>query len=198
MRWLALLPLWAVVNIMALFFAPVLALLYSDRDGLCDNGTTNGVEPRLYSCLSLFQTPDNSLLGDCAWKCMDANHWAWRARIGSWPRLQAYLGRFGWLLRNPAYGFELSALAANIMAGSAPFVRGDVTIKDGVGGKVGYCFVRIGAYWNLMWIKRLYGTRCLYWNFGWNLKTFAEDVGRLSVDTPAQYVCSPRFSTLVE
>lgn len=194
MRWFALLPAWLVVNLLAYFGAPLLGLIYENRLGLCDNGNASRVEPRLPGWLSWFQTPDNSLLGDAAWRNMDPVHWAWRAKLASWTALQAYLGRVGWLMRNPAYGFERSVLAASISATDTVVFLGDPFIHDGEAGKAGYCFVRIGRYWNLVWIKPLFRARCIYCSLGWNLKTYAERPTRMQTEPIAQYVFSSRFS----
>lgn len=181
--WFLLLPAWLGFNLLAYFVAPVLPLFAKESFGACDNNNAMRTEPRLPDWLSWFQTPDNSLNGD-----------------GTFERLNppCYWSRVTWLWRNPAYGFERSILAANVSAFRPDDikVRGDVTIHDKEGGKVGFCFVRIGPFWNLVWIKRIYGVRCLYCNFGWNLKTYAERPARMQEEPTAQYVCSPRFSRI--
>lgn len=196
MMWFYLLPAWGVVNLIAYLGAPVLALFCVDQSGWCDNHTAIRVEPRLPMWLSWFQTPDNSLLGDAAWASMEPEHWAWRKRFSG--RVQSYLGRLGWLWRNAAYGFERTVLRADLAQYSIAEVhaRGDPWIKDKDNAVVGYCFTSIGKYWNLVWIKRLWGRRCFYCNLGWNLKTYAERPERLLTEPTAQYVVSPRFSTL--
>ena len=179
--WFLLLPAWLGFNLLALVLAPVLPLFATESFGACDNNNSTRTEPRLPPWLSWFQTPDNSLNGD-----------------GTFERLNppCYWSQVKWLWRNPAYGFERSVLAARIRPGDGLCFWGDAEIKDGSGGKPGYCFVRIGPYWNLAWIKRLYGTRCLYWNFGWNLKTYAEQPSRMEAEPIAQFVFSPRFSRI--
>lgn len=191
--WFLLLPLWFVFNLLALLLAPVLALFFEDRAGFCDNGNSYGVEPRLPTCLSWFATEDNSLLGDAAWRSMAADHWHWRARFAPWPALQAYLGRLGWLWRNPAYGFERSVLAASIAPSDTVACRGDPLIQDGSNGREGYCYTTIGDYWNLVLIRRI-GHRCVKVDLGWKLKTYAEQPGRVHTEPTAQYVVSARLA----
>ena len=125
---------------------------------------------------------------------MEPVHWAWRAKLASSTTLQAYLGRVGWLMRNPAYGFERSVLAASISATDVVAFLGDPFIHDGDAGKAGYCCTTIGRYWNLVWIKPLFGARCIYCSLGWNLKTYAENPERLATEPIAQYVLSPRLA----
>jgi hypothetical protein len=154
MKWFLLLPLWATFNFVAYFFAWLLAFFPRDRLGAIDNNSDTGIEPRLPLRLSWFDTIDNSLLGDGAWKRMEKGHWPWREKFAKWPRLQAWLGRTGWLMRNPAYGFERSVLSAKIKPDDALTVEGDPLIQDQPNGREGYCFVTVGYYWGLVLILR--------------------------------------------
>lgn len=198
MKWFFLLPIWFAFNILAILLAPILALFPVMRVGPINNNDSIGNEPRLPLWLSWFDTYDNSLLGDYAWKSMEADHWDWRANFARYPSLQAYLGRLGWLWRNPAYGFERSVLAAKINPFDTVTFTGDPFIQDGNKGKEGTCFVRIGSYWSWVLIKRITTNRCIKLVFGWKLKTYAEDTSRLGKEPIAQYVFSPKLSKFVE
>lgn len=194
MKWFLMLPLWMVVNLIAYFGSPLLALFARASEGLCDNGNAFRSGPRLPGWLSWFQTFDNDLDGDGAWQRMEADHWAWRASLAAWPCVQAYLGRIGWLMRNPAYGFERDVLAASVSPGDVVAFSGDPFIQDKPVGREGHCYITIGKYWNLVYVKR-FGDRCLKVNLGWKLKTYAENPARVSSEPVAQYVLSPRIAS---
>lgn len=194
MRWLAFLPVWALFNVIAYLGAPILAMLAVDRDGPIDNNNGHGVEPRLPLWLSWFSTFDNSLLGDGAWKNMEPGHWEWRARFPG--LLQRYLGRLGWLLRNPAYGFERSVLAARIKPTDTVTVRGDPFIQDRPVFREGVCQTAIGDYWAFDYVRRVGATICIKLTLGWKLKTYAEKPERVVTEPIAQYVVSPRLSSI--
>ena len=197
MRWLFFLFPWAVINLIAYFFAWLMAFFPIDRLGPIDNNNGTGIEPRLPLCLSWFDTYDNSLLGDSAWKGMEDGHWAWRARFSNWPRLQAWLGRTGWLMRNPAYGFERSVLAAQIKPTDIVDVFGDPLIQDKPAGREGFCYTEVGDYWAFDYVQRVGASMCIKICIGWNLKTYAEDPTRVSTQPIAQYALSPRLTTFI-
>jgi len=185
-KWISLLPVWAIGNFLAMLLAPLVACFYVLEDGPIDNNNGTGVEPRVLDCFSWFRTPDNSLLGDGAWKRMEPDHWDWRAKFIAYPKFQAYLGRLGWLWRNPAYGFELSVLSAKLDSNAEVDFEGSPFIQDKPNGLAGKCVVNIGPYWNYNSVTRI-GDRCIKLNFGWKLKTYAEDPSRLKEDPIAQY-----------
>jgi hypothetical protein len=195
MKWFALLIPWAVFNIIAYLGAPILALFAVDRLGPIDNNNGTDIEPRLPLWLAWFDSYDNSLLGDGAWKRMEAGHWEWRANYSGW--LQQYLGRVGWLLRNPAYGFERAILAAKIKPTDIVDVFGDPCIQDKPVGREGSCYTEVGDYWAFDFVRRIGDTRCIKINLGWKLKTYAEDPTRVATQSIAQYVVSPRLTTFV-
>lgn len=196
--WIKLLPKWAAVNLAAYALAPYLATQYEVRNGLCNNGHDYLDEPRLLLKWWEFQTPDNSLLGDGAWKAMEPGHWPWRDKLACWPALQSYAGRLGWLWRNPAYGCENSSLAAFVSASDGVTFDGDPWIQDGPNGREGVCFVKVGQYWSYNRVKRIGGSRCIKIELGWKLKTYAEDASRLATEPVAQYALSIRFPKFVK
>lgn len=112
MRWFVFLPLSLLMLLLAYVLAPLLALCAS-RAGW------------LPGWLSWFQTPDNTLDGDAGWKL---DHWQWRYRLPQW--LGEYVGRVGWLWRNPAYGFDLDVLGFAAAPGAVRKVWGDQTTNS--------------------------------------------------------------------
>ncbi len=147
-----------------------------------------------------FQTPDNSLEGDYGWK---NEHWQWRFKLPKW--LATYVGQVGWLWRNPAYGFEWEGpLAANITSDSVVSWTGNPEIHNREHGITGFCLTDVvtptNEYWHYCLVKDLgvvFGQRrCLYLNFGWKLKTYAEDTTRVKTEPKAMYTFSCRITTI--
>ena len=157
--------------------ALVLPLFASSQMGWCNNQSYQGIGPRLPSWLNWFMTPDNSLDGDATFKLINGN--------GYWAQVK-------WLWRNPAYSFGLVWLTPPY---NATF-SGDNTIKDNQGAKAGWCLVKAGGLFQLVYIKQLFGgTKCLYWNFGWNIRALVDDgVNPKPNPYQATFVCSPRLS----
>lgn len=119
------------------------------------------------------ETPDNSLDGDNGWK---TEHWQWRYSLPD--PLANYVGRVGWLWRNPAYAFALDVLGAPIPLGAVATITGDIKTSDNP-GHAGHLFIRVGDYWEY-YLVIPYGStgRCLRARFGWKLKDYAEAVAR--------------------
>lgn len=101
MMWFVLWPLSLAFTILSMVLALVLPMFAS----------SDGWLPRW---LWWFQTADNSLNGDgnreagTGWK---GAHWQFRYELPTW--LCTYVGRVGWLLRNPGYGFDFDVLGFN-------------------------------------------------------------------------------------
>lgn len=129
MSWFILAPFSLLFTLFAMIAAPVLPLF----------ANANGWLPRW---LWWFQTPDNSLDGDGGWK---HEHWQWRYKLPG--QIATYIGRVGWLWRNPAYGLD-DAL-------SIP--RGDVLILWGsklIAGEwepYGWYILITTTGWQLYW-----------------------------------------------
>jgi len=70
----------------------IIGIMYSTQIGWCNNGTVWESGPRLFSFLSWWQTPDNSLDGDQTFRAQHNPCW--------WSKVQ-------WLWRNPFYGFAV-------------------------------------------------------------------------------------------
>jgi hypothetical protein len=124
-------------------------------------------------------TPDNSLLGDRTF---------YLASMG----ISSYWIMVRWLMRNPAYSFGLKY----ILRGADPVViYGDQTIKDNDNAKAGWCLVKAGGLFQLTYVKQVFNTtRCIYVNFGWNIRGYV-DPNVVPVDNyQATFVFSPRLS----
>lgn len=160
------------LTLVAFIIAPVLPLFASS-------------EGWLPKWLWWFQTPDNSLDGDSGWK---TEHWQWRFSLPNW--LGTYVGRVGWLWRNPAYAF-----GCEYIDGYSPlYYTGNPTIRDNDGAKEGSVFVKVGGLFQYTYVKQIGSTsKCLYINFGWNVRALIEPSNRRK-DYQATFVFSPRIS----
>lgn len=139
--------------------------------------------------LSWFQTPDYSLAGDGGWQ---NEHWQWRKSLPG--ALCTYFGYLGWLLRNRAYGFKWSVLAAPVVQ-SALRHEGDLSIKNRNHAKAGKLWVRMGDYWQYKQVWQIPGqTLCLMLNFGWQLDNYITDPGLYLTCPKALFMFSPRIS----
>jgi hypothetical protein len=139
---------------------------------------------RLPNWLSWFQTPDTSSDGDPGWK---TEHWQWRFKLPM--ALATYVGRVGWLWRNPVYGFATSVLGAKMEPGDSLAVAGDPLTSNRPihAGTVRRTLWREGeaVYWQFYYVRRWSATRCLRINLGWKLWDYAP--GRAANFT---FVCS--------
>jgi hypothetical protein len=126
--------------------------------------------------LSWFQTPDNPLYGDSTFILNNGG---------------GYLAEVKWLLRNPAYGFGLKYIN-----GFSPMVwYGDRTIKDNAGAIAGWLFVKGGGLFQFTWIYPIGFSRCIYVNFGWNIRALIDpNVSPKPNPYQATFVFSPRLS----
>lgn len=177
-------PFLVIINLIGTVLtfplAFILAILKSDQDGWLDNGTSWGVGPRLFSWLSWFQTPDNSLDGDAGWEANHSHSW--------WSRVQ-------WLWRNPFYGFAVVTFDGS----SGMSYSGDLNCSP---TEPGHILVKGHGLFQWVYYKKL-GSKCLYLNFGWNIKALVEpgfitpdqwhDNTALIKDYPATFAFSPRL-----
>lgn len=167
--------------------APVVVLFAKEQIGFLDNSTKFGQGYYLPNWLKVFQAPDNSLDGDEGWRTL---HWQWRFKL---PKIIAtYVGRVGWLWRNPGYGFGLITLTnsnltnvaviGNPTVGIDPFVPGTLLIDD-------------GTYFQYRKVAKIFGSNyILYYNAGWNIKGLYESPkGTTQVCT---FAFSPRIRKL--
>ncbi|MBS1189059.1 MAG: hypothetical protein H6R10_851 [Rhodocyclaceae bacterium] len=144
---------------------------------------------RLPRWLSWFQTPDYSLEGDGGWQ---NEHWQWRKRLSD--LLCIYVGYMGWLLRNRAYGFKWSVLAAPVDQ-DALRSEGDLSIKNRDHAKAGWFRVWMKGYWQYKRIWQIPGqTLCVMLNFGWQLDNYITDPTLHLTRPKALFMFSPRVS----
>lgn len=146
-------------------------------------------DAKLPGWLSWFQTPDNTLDGDDGWK---TKHWQWRKRL---PDLFCmYVGYMGWLLRNRAYGFKWSVLAATVDPKAIRW-EGDPTIKNRDHAKAGVLRVWMNPYWQYKRIWQIFGShRCVMLNFGWQLDNYIANPKLVDTNPKALYMFSPRIA----
>ena len=139
--------------------------------------------------LSWFQTPDNSLEGDAGWQ---NEHWQWRKKL---PDLFCiYVGYMGWLLRNRAYGFKWSVLAAKVVQDALRY-EGDLSIKNRDDAKAGWFRVWMESYWQYKRIWQIPGQqRCVMLNFGWQLDNYVTDPTLYLTRPKALFMFSPRIT----
>lgn len=156
----------AAVNLLLIIvtyiFAPIIAIFAIKRDGHLDNNTKYGQGYYLVNWLSWFQTPDNSIDGDEGWR---EEHMQWRFKF---PEVIAtYLGRVGWLWRNPAYGVGLADLTSYERV---LLVEGDLDVGlDPL--KEGTCLIETqdGRLFLRRKVSVVKGF-IFYRNYGWNIK----------------------------
>ena len=167
-KWAAMLPVSLLVTVLGIVLSPILPLFAKD-----------GWLPKW---LYWFQTPDNSLYGDDGWKY---EHWLWRYKLPTW--LAAYVGEFGWLLRNPGQGYGVYTLYGD------PIIAkwdGNTSVNDSPGVE-GTCIVHCQQLFQWVWVKRISETKCIYCNFGWNIKGCIDGTERVHLAT---YTFSPRIA----
>ena len=184
LRWLALLPIMLVVTVLTFPLALILPRFAEMREGPLNNGTRYGKGWYLPSWLSWFQTPDNSLDGDDGWI---HEHWQWRYRLRA--DLCTYVGRVGWLWRNPGYGVGVVYFDSAVPVVAT--YEGNRAVNDSPGVD-GTCLVHAGGLFQFVWVKRISTGKCVYFNLGWNIKGLINDPRNRYTAT---YAFSPRIST---
>jgi hypothetical protein len=174
--YLILVPVSLVLTLLALILAPVMVLFKVQKMWWCDNHSYQAVGPVLPSWLNWFNTPDNTLDGDATFQSQNP---------------PSYWSSVRWLWRNPAYSFALRYL-------NAPYtteVFGDPTIKDNDNAKAGWCLVKANGLFQLRWVFPIGFSRCLYWNFGWNIIGLVDpNVNPKPDQWQATFAFSPRIS----
>jgi hypothetical protein len=184
LKWLLLLPVMIAVTILTFPLAFILPLFAQYQEGRLDNNTQYGWGWYLPSWLNWFQTPDNSLDGDEGWR---VNHWQWRFKLPT--KLATYVGRIGWLWRNPGYGVGVEFIDSPVPVTAT--YTGNKNVNDSPGVE-GYCFVKGAGLFQLVWVKKISDTKCIYCNFGWGIKGLIDGP---ETKYKATYAFSPRIST---
>lgn len=181
LKWLLMVPVMLLISAITFPLAFVLPFFAVERQGVVDNGTGWGWGYYLPKWLGVFQAPDNSLGGDYGWK---TEHWQWRFKLPA--ALCTYVGMVGWLWRNPGYGFGLE-----VVDGMHAGYAGNPKVNDSPGVE-GYCLVHAGGLFQFVWVKRLTTNKCVYINFGWNIKGLINDPRDKYTAT---FAFSPRIAT---
>jgi hypothetical protein len=174
---LILVPVNLIGTILTFPLAFIIGIMYSTQIGWCNNATVWQSGPRLFSFLSWFQTPDNSLDGDATF-----------CRLNP----PSYSSQVKWLWRNPAYSFALRYFIPN---NNAAFI-GDNLIKDNDNAREGWLLVRANGLFQFVLVWHIPGTsRCVYINLGWNIRALVDDnVDPKPNPYQATFVFSPRIS----
>jgi hypothetical protein len=177
-------PFLVVINLIGTVLtfplAFIVVIFKKDEMGWVNNATAKAVGPRLISLFTWFQTPDNSLDGDAGWEAEHSHSW--------WSRVQ-------WLWRNPFYGFAVVTFDGS----SGMSYSGDLNCSP---TEPGHILVTGHGLFQWVYYKKL-GSKCLYLNFGWNIKALVEpgfiitdqwhDNTALIHDYPATFAFSPRI-----
>lgn len=186
LKWIVMLPVSLLVTVLAFPLAPLIVPFVQYREGLLDNATKTGMGWYLIPLFNWFQTPDNSIDGDEGWR---VEHWQWRYKFP--PKIATYIGRVGWLWRNPGQGFGCVTLTGNPIVAT---YTGDLNVNDSPLHE-GTCTVHCQGLFQWVWVKRISAKKCIYCNFGWNVKGCVNAADTFHLAT---YTFSPRISTVVE
>jgi len=174
--YLVLVPISLVITLLAIIFAPILPLFATMQEGLINNGSATGIEPRLPKWLGWLQTPDNSLWGDQTFQLLHS---------------PSYWSEVLWLWRNPAYSFALRYVTAPYTT----LVSGDPSIKDNQNAKKGWCLVHANGLFQFVFIAPIGFSRCFMVNLGWNVRGLVDpNVDPKPNTWQATFVFSPRIS----
>lgn len=184
LKWNLMVPLMCIITVLTFPLAFVLPAFAQYRQGNQGNNTQYGWGWYLPTWLNWFQTPDNDLDGDYGWK---TEHWQWRFKLPA--HISTYVGRIGWLWRNPGYGFGVVRLDSAVPLLAT--YTGDQSVNDSPGVE-GYCLVQCDKLFQLVWVKRISDTKCIYCNLGWNIKGL---IGDSRHTYTATFAFSPRVST---
>ena len=174
--YLLLVPISLLLTLLAIILAPVLPLFAVQKLWWCDNHSYQAIGPVLPLWLNWFMTPDNTLDGDATFQQNNPS---------------SYWSKVKWLGRNPAYSFALRYI-------TAPYntvVKGDPTIRDNDNAKAGWCLVNANDLFQFRWVCPIGFSRCLYFNFGWNVIGLVDPNVNPKLDTwQSTFVFSPRIS----
>lgn len=180
LKWALMVPVMIAVTLLTFPLAFILPFLGENRIGNLDNGTDVGEGYYLKPWLNWFQTPDNSLDGDEGWR---NEHWQWRLKLPL--ALAVYVGRVGWLWRNPGYGFGRMTV---INYGA--IWTGDSSVNEHKEGSL-LIYGMDNKCFQYRLVKRLTAGKVLYMNLGWNVKgLYEQPIGASQIVT---FAFSPRI-----
>lgn len=188
-RYLILLTCYIPSYLLAMFLAPFLPLFSELRLGPVDNANGTGVEPRLPTWLSWFDTSyDNSLWGDQGWRTKHC-HKYW----------QTYLGMVLWLWRNPAAGFCWQVLAAPIYTDTT-FTLTDsgngLKVDKGQGTFGWFKITSSSGYFQYRVVKKLWGDKAWTFDCGWLLDNYMKDREAKAKHQKAVFQFQPQIRTV--
>lgn len=177
-------PFLVIINLIGTVLtfplAFIVVIFKKDEMGWVNNATAKAIGPRLIKLFTWFQTPDNSLDGDAGWEEKHSHSW--------WSHVQ-------WLWRNPFYGFAVVTFDGS----SGMSYSGDLNCSP---TNPGHILVKGHGLFQWVYYKNI-GSKCLYLNFGWNIKALVEpgfitpdqwhDNTALIHDYPATFAFSPRI-----
>jgi hypothetical protein len=176
LKYILLVPVNLLVTLLAIILSPVLPLFSADEYGWLNNGSKEGFGPRLPFWLGWFQTWDNSLDGDATFAASNP---------------PSYLSKVKWIIRNPAPSASLRTLTEPFYAS----YKGDNDIKDNDNAKAGWVRVTATDTFQLAFIIPIGFSRCIYCNFGWNIRALVDDnVQPKPNPYHATFTFSPRIS----
>jgi hypothetical protein len=176
MRWFIYLIFSLLMQLVALVVTPLLPPFARDEFGWTNNNSGSGVEPRLPHWLRWFDTLDNSLLGDENWKAThDGGYWS----------------RVAWLYRNMLYGLKWTVLAAPVTQTDV-WWEGDPSINKN-NGRYGFLRVRMGKYWEIKIVRKLFGGYGLMLDIGWLLNPYCTNAQLHKTQPLALFQFSPRL-----
>jgi len=161
MRYLLLLPVWLVMEILGKTLWPILPIFAEPRLGAVDNNNAYRVEPRLPTWLAWFDTPDNSLFGDIGWRTIHCvNRW------------NTYLGMALWLFRNSATGFSRTVLAKDAKYTDTTYTGNPhISVDENIAGV--FKAKSTDGIWQYKRVFPLFG-KYIGLNFGWVLDTMVK------------------------
>jgi len=158
--WLVLVPVNLIGTILTFPLAFIIGIMYSTQIGWCNNATVWESGPRLFSFLTWFQTPDNSLDGDQTFRAEHNPCW--------WSKVQ-------WLWRNPFYGFDVKFIDGS----SGMTYQGDINCNEQNEGTIR---VQGQGLWQYNSYHHVFG-KMMILNFGHNIRALVDP----SFITPDQW-----------
>ena len=148
---LVLVPINLIGTVLTFPLAFIIGIMYSTQIGWCNNATVWQSGPRLFSFLSWFQTPDNSLDGDQTFRAEHNPCW--------WSKVQ-------WLWRNPFYGFDVRFIDGS----TGMTYQGDINCNEQNEGTIR---VQGQGLWQYNSYHHVFG-KMMILNFGHNIRALVD------------------------
>lgn len=155
----------------------IIGICYSTQIGWCNNATIWESGPRLWSILTWWQTPDNSLDGDQTFRAQHNPCW--------WSKVQ-------WLWRNPFYGFAVKYLHGT----EGMTYQGNIKCNEQTEGTIR---VQGQGLWQYNSYHQVFG-KMMILNFGHNIRALVDPAfindpinAELIKNFPATFAFTIRF-----